>query len=60
VCEIALFRHCVAIQRAYEGHTAKLGVGKLPPVFLFENVSLGKMLSVFLPSEYIGVAMWGT
>lgn len=59
VCEIALFRHCVAIEKAYEAHTAKLGAGKLPPVFLFEDVSLGTLLSVFLPSRYVGVGMWG-
>jgi hypothetical protein len=60
ICEIALFRHNVAIKRAYESHTAKLGAGKLPPVFLFEDVSLSRMLSAFVPSKYIGVSMWGT
>lgn len=60
MCEIALFRHSAAIQRRYEEHSAKLGEGKLPPVFLFEDVGLLKMLSVFLPSEYVGTAMWAT
>eukprot|EP00967_Tisochrysis_lutea_P086965 scaffold122842_cov40-Tisochrysis_lutea.AAC.2 len=48
------------VAAAHKDHMLKLGPGKLPPVFLFENISLGTMLTAFVPSKYMGVSMWAT
>ena len=55
VCEIALLVHSGAIRREYEGFNAKLGVGRLPPIFLFEHASLSQIFSL----RYWAV-MWST
>ena len=55
VCEIALLMHSGAIRREYEGFNAKLGVGHLPPIFLFERASLSQIFSL----RYWAV-MWST
>ena len=55
VCEIALLVHSGTIRREYEGFTAKLGVGHLPPIFLFEHASLSQIFSL----RYWAV-MWST
>merc|ERR1712060_1034876 len=46
----------MGIKAAYEQHTAKLGVGKLPPIFLFERATLSEWMSL----RYWAVSMWAT
>jgi hypothetical protein len=53
VCEIALLVHSGRIARTHVESEAKLGVGKLPPIFLFEHVSFSQLLSLEMWS-----AMW--
>lgn len=55
VCEISLLCNSALIQRQYAAFTAKHGLGVLPPVFLFERVTLAEVLSL----RYWAV-MWST
>ena len=55
VCELALLVHSAKIQRVHRDTEAKLGVGRMPPVFLFEHASLRQVFSL----EYWSV-MWST
>jgi hypothetical protein len=55
VCEIALLTYSGKIQQVHKDSEAKLGVGRLPPVFLFEDVSFGRLFTL----EYWSV-MWST
>ena len=55
VCEIALLTYSGKIQQVHKDSEAKLGVGRLPPVFLFEDVAFGRLFSL----EYWSV-MWST
>ncbi|KAL1525300.1 hypothetical protein AB1Y20_020162 [Prymnesium parvum] len=55
VCEIALLVHSRTISEVHKDSEAKLGVGRLPPVFLFEEVTLAQALSLRYWSE-----MWST
>jgi len=56
LCEIALYVQYSAIQAAYKSHSAKYGAGKLPPIFLFEWVTLKQIFS----THFWGVGMWAT
>ena len=56
VCEIGLYVHNKEIKQVFESHTTKLGVGKLPPVFLFDTISLREIFSL----RYWAVGMWAT
>ena len=55
VCEIALLCYPATIQRQGAAFVAEHGVGVLPPVFLFQRVTLSEVLSV----RYWAI-MWST
>lgn len=55
VCEIALLVHASTIRKQYLDFDAKLGTGRLPPIFLFEHASLSQIFSL----RYWAV-MWST
>ena len=46
MCELALFAHSDAIRREHASFEARLGVGRMPRIFLFEHVTLARILSL--------------
>lgn len=55
MCELSLLCYCRLIQKTHEANEAKLGVGKLAPIFLFEQVPVASLFSL----RYWSV-MWST
>lgn len=55
LCEVVLCARAAKVARDYRASEAKLGVGRLPPIFLFQHVSLSQLVSL----DYWST-MWST
>lgn len=45
LCEISLLLYSSKIQKSFKDIEAKLGIGRLPPVFLFDDAPLSRILT---------------